>query len=812
MSARGALALLGALAALVLGEGVGRLHGDRLCVETPGAVYQAHARFGWIHVPHLAGWVERCTGERIPSAPVDINAMGLRDGERPYAKPPGVARVLLLGGDLPEGFGVPVHETVGRLLELRADARRGGRLAVINAGVGGFALDNDLLYFREEGIRFAPDRTLVVLDPARELTALSPVLLAAAGEPVPAKPYFRDEGGRLVAAGPPGETAGPAPSPRALGFLVHSQVVRIAARLPSRSGPPLASLDAPPAGDLAAEHERVTALARALLVALRDEVGASGGRLIAAVAPVRSRSGDPAAAGADARLLLALLADLDIPTVDLGPVFAQFTAATGRTGYFPGSAQWNSDGHFMASGAVWELLLEGGLLPAGVLPARAFGAGRPVPAIGSPRVWLASAWRARRSTHARYVAGGLVCVGLLWAGAFLPPAGRDWLLVALSLGLIGTVGSPALALLTLGYALVFHAVVERLRGPAAAVAVIALLAAFVVAPVWGLPGRLPGYAGAVTAYFARASNVALLRFAAYAYDRRRGGAPRRPLREYLGAMFFFPTFINGPIETLEEFAARRPAGAAAPASFAALRQHLVGSARALGRLGWGAVKLFAAHRFLGTLDLDVFASGGEVVGHARLWLWPGELYAFFYLTFSGWTDIAIALGRMSGSAVGENFQAPWAATDVADFWNRWHITLGRCLRSYVYIPLGGNRRHVYRNILVVFVVSALWHVWGALKILGPQVYPPAAWSGFLLWGLLNAAGVMLAHARRRGFWTVPPGEPARRTAPPRTPVARLWRQAATFVFIALCWVPFFLPPWNRIPDVLHIFARLVFER
>ena len=790
MRASSALALVGAAAALVLGEGVARLHGDRLCVETPGAVYQADPRVGWLHVPHLAGWVARC-GPQEPAAPVDIDAHGLRAAERR----PGAARVLVLGGDLPEGFGVPAHATLDHLLELRADRRRGVRLEVVNAGVGGFALDNDLLYLRSDGGRLGSDRTVVIIDAGREVDALSPFLAGAAGRPVRAKRFFTLDGGRLVPE--PELAVAERPEP-ARGLLEHAQLVRLATHQPSRHGPPVGWRAPAPVVDASAERRRALALARALLAALRDE---TGGRLAAAVAPARAVGRD------DAEPLIAMLAELGIPAVDLGPAFARFAASTGRTGYFPGSDHWTSDGHFVAAEAIWRLLLTEGLLPAGVVPARVLGGGRPRGRLAlSPRALAARAWRLRHSITARFVLGGLLCVTLLWAGAFLPARARDWLLVALSLGLVAALGTPALALLVLAYALAFHTAVERLPGPAAAVAIGVLLAALVVAPVLWLPRWLPGYAGSVGKYFGLATNVALLRFTAYGYDRRLGGAPRRPLREFLGAMFFFPTFVNGPIESLEEFRAGRVAGGVAPASLGA---HLRAAARALGRLGWGAVKIDAARRFVATMNFDVFATGGDVFGHARLWLWTLELYAYFYLTFSGWTDLAIALGRMSGSTVAENFRAPWAASDVADFWHRWHVTLGRWLRAYVYIPLGGNRRHVYLNILAVFLVSALWHVWGALKILGPAGYPPAAWSGFLLWGLMNAAGVMLAHYRRRRFWVVAPGEaPGAVTAVGEAGL--LWRRAATGVFVALCWVPFFLPPWNRMRDCVAVFARLAF--
>jgi alginate O-acetyltransferase complex protein AlgI len=298
--------------------------------------------------------------------------------------------------------------------------------------------------------------------------------------------------------------------------------------------------------------------------------------------------------------------------------------------------------------------------------------------------------------------------------------------------------------------------------------------------------------------------MALFRLVAYAHDRRSRGVPRRPLREFLAAMFFFPTFPYGPVETTEAFAAGRPAGGIAPPSFAALGAQLRVAGRSAARLVWGALKLQGATLALGTITPDVYATGGEAVGHLRLWAWTAELSLFFYLTVSGLNDVAIALGAMAGSTVTENFRAPWAATGPGDFWRRWNVALGRWLRDYVYIPLGGNRRRAPLNVLVVFLVSALWHAWGTLKLFGPTAYPPKAWGGFLLWGLVGAAGVMIAHR-----WPARDGAATPRSAL-RALWGRAWRFAATFAVVSVGWIAFFLPPWEELGDVGRILLRLLF--
>lgn len=91
-----------------------------------------------------------------------------------------------------------------------------------------------------------------------------------------------------------------------------------------------------------------------------------------------------------------------------------------------------------------------------------------------------------------------------------------------------------------------------------------------------------------------------------------------------------------------------------------------------------------------------------------------------YFDFSGYSDMAIGLGRMFGFHFRENFNYPYIAKSISEFWRRWHISLGSIFRDYVYIPLGGNKKHVYFNLLVVWFLTGLWH--------GPS------WN-FIFWGL-----------------------------------------------------------------------------
>lgn len=99
-----------------------------------------------------------------------------------------------------------------------------------------------------------------------------------------------------------------------------------------------------------------------------------------------------------------------------------------------------------------------------------------------------------------------------------------------------------------------------------------------------------------------------------------------------------------------------------------------------------------------------------------------------YFDFSGYSDMAIGLGKMFGFTYKENFDYPYISKSATEFWRRWHISLGSFFRDYVYIPLGGNRKHLIRNIIIVWALTGLWH--------------GADWN-FLLWGLYYGGLILI---------------------------------------------------------------------
>lgn len=147
-----------------------------------------------------------------------------------------------------------------------------------------------------------------------------------------------------------------------------------------------------------------------------------------------------------------------------------------------------------------------------------------------------------------------------------------------------------------------------------------------------------------------------------------------------------------------------------------------------------------------------------------------------YVDFSGYTDIAIGLALMMGFRLRENFNSPYKAVSVADFWRRWHISLSHFLRDYLYIPLGGNKRGALRtnaNLMFTMLLGGLWH--------------GASWN-FIIWGAINGVGLLVYKAWRR----VSPYENATHWA------VRVWRVVFTFTFIT------FTRLWFRSPDTATV--------
>lgn len=221
---------------------------------------------------------------------------------------------------------------------------------------------------------------------------------------------------------------------------------------------------------------------------------------------------------------------------------------------------------------------------------------------------------------------------------------------------------------------------------------------------------------------------------------------------------FFPQILAGPIE--------RPACLVPQLKgLHALRaSHVLPG---LKRMLWGfACKLLVADQLAPLVD-GVFA---DLTGHGGLTiLLATYLFGFqIYFDFLGYTHIAMGAAQVLGISLSQNFNRPYQAHSLRDFWHRWHITLSQWFRDYLYIPLGGNRTSFQRHalaILAVFALSGLWH--------------GAAWT-FVIWGGLHGGIYLMELVMRR--W----GNGA--TLALRIP--RFWRQVATFNVVMVLWLPF----------------------
>jgi alginate O-acetyltransferase complex protein AlgI len=155
--------------------------------------------------------------------------------------------------------------------------------------------------------------------------------------------------------------------------------------------------------------------------------------------------------------------------------------------------------------------------------------------------------------------------------------------------------------------------------------------------------------------------------------------------------------------------------------------------------------------------------------------WVGVLCFTFqiYFDFSGYSDIAIGVARMFGIRLPLNFDAPYKATSIIEFWRRWHMTLSRFLRDYLYIPLGGNRNgptHRYINLMIVMTLGGLWH--------------GAGWT-FVLWGMLHGAYLAINHLFRAIFGYTPDCRPGLAGM-----FQRLAGRSITLLALAFSWTLF----------------------
>jgi D-alanyl-lipoteichoic acid acyltransferase DltB (MBOAT superfamily) len=249
----------------------------------------------------------------------------------------------------------------------------------------------------------------------------------------------------------------------------------------------------------------------------------------------------------------------------------------------------------------------------------------------------------------------------------------------------------------------------------------------------------------------------------YTIDVYRGQIPvERSLVRFAAFVSLFPQLVAGPIERASN-----------------LLPQLHGT-RAISRdditqgLSHFLVGLFKKVALADYLALYADKVYGDPGAHGA----PALLLATFafawqiYFDFSGYTDMARGVARMMGFRLMLNFNNPYVATGLGDFWDRWHISLSTWFKDYVYFPLGGNRGtkwRTYRNMVATMLISGVWH--------------GAAW-GFVIWGALHALGrVVTRELERTAFY--------------RFRVPTLAKQLGVFAFVCLTWIFFRGQTWER---------------
>lgn len=207
---------------------------------------------------------------------------------------------------------------------------------------------------------------------------------------------------------------------------------------------------------------------------------------------------------------------------------------------------------------------------------------------------------------------------------------------------------------------------------------------------------------------------------AYLVDVYRGAPAAQQWLKFSAYKLFFAKLLSGPITRYHIMTGQMQQ----------TRPTLDRSAEGLWLIACGAVKKGLLADNIGVL-VDLSFQNLQRAGSGDLWLATIAYGLQLYLDFSGYVDMARGSAILLGFNLPQNFDFPYLTTSIADFWRRWHVTLGDWLRNYLYFPLGGSRQGLFRtclNLMIVMAIAGIWH--------------GAAW-GFVVWGLLHGLGLVL---------------------------------------------------------------------
>ena len=240
----------------------------------------------------------------------------------------------------------------------------------------------------------------------------------------------------------------------------------------------------------------------------------------------------------------------------------------------------------------------------------------------------------------------------------------------------------------------------------------------------------------------------------YFVDIYKGETERGSLVDVFLFFTFFPKVASGPIVLWKDFSSQiYNRKVSVDLFFSGMNRVMIGFAK----------KSIIADS-LGTVVQSINENTQLGIDSPTAFLGALCYFLQIYYDFSGYSDIAIGISRIFGFDFKENFNYPYTSTSIGEFWRRWHISLGTWFREYIYIPLGGNRKHVYINLFVVFLITGIWH---------------GSTFNFVIWGVAHGLLIMIERAFREKAWY--------------KKIPALFKWMFTMVFVYLTWIIFMIP-------------------
>ncbi|MDC9597469.1 MBOAT family O-acyltransferase [Xenorhabdus anantnagensis] len=261
--------------------------------------------------------------------------------------------------------------------------------------------------------------------------------------------------------------------------------------------------------------------------------------------------------------------------------------------------------------------------------------------------------------------------------------------------------------------------------------------------------------------------------------------PAAPLPDVILYLCFFPSIVAGPINRAKDFMPQIQAAS----------RIMLEPLKALLLIALAIAKLFLLSSTLSEYFVNpVFEDptshhAGQVLVAIYAYAWN------IYFNFSGYTDLVTGIALLLGFKVPRNFDAPYLAENLQVFWRRWHISLSTFIRDYVYIPLGGNKKGIYRknlNMFTAMVISGLWH---------------GAGLSFIIWGAIHGLGLILQNIKNALFSAANKHNKSQT----KNPILLFLSRAVTFHFVCFAWIFFRSPTFNDALAVLNqLFSGEIF--